>query len=169
MAETAVTTALERWPNGHHPNSRANLRPIPPELRHKGKRATLKTKIRRFLNEEVGAYLFDGKPISREDRLLLGAIEDAESATEAIDRHRAINILFDRLYGKPLQRDNVRHSGNLNVNVTGKRWDELSKEELAVIIAEPEKYQERDGIVLLAEFTDDNKTESDSGASEAGV
>ncbi len=120
-------------PAGVHPNSLANLRPLPREQWHKGKKPTLKTKIRRFLNEEVGSYLIDGLPINREDRILLRAIEDAENAAEPIDRHRAIGIVLDRLYGKPVMP--IKQSGAVAVNITGIRVSEASAEQRAAIRA----------------------------------
>jgi hypothetical protein len=115
-----------------------------------GKRPTLKTKIRRFLNEDVGSFLLDGMPINREDRMLMQAIEDAEMATEPIDRHRALNIVLDRLYGKAVQPTDNKYSGSLDLHhtFTGKRWEELSKDELTHVIANPDKYREQDGMLL---------------------
>lgn len=121
MAGGADTAILQRYQRGYNPKSRANLLPdFKPGTRNtKGKRPTLKTKIRRFLEEDIGTYLFDGSPINREDRLLLQAIEDAENCTEPIDRHRALNIVLDRLYGKPPQTTNTKLSGSLDHNLTG--------------------------------------------------
>ncbi len=124
--------------------------------------------LRKYLTEP-GATI-GGKQVSRFDGMLYKLIADGIDAGEPIDRHRAVNMILDRLEGKPLARSEI--AMDVNLNIIGKLAEEMSREEQAHVLAHPEEYDMgpdfrifRKAVEAIpAEFTD-----LESGESEPDV
>jgi len=140
-----------------------NLQPFAPGIdvrRHKGGMPSLKVKIRKFLD---GVTLDDehGK-ITYEEKIILEAMrETIKPESSDMGRKASREFLFGYVYGKPLQRGELKLEGELNV--TGKLVSDLSDAEQDHILANIERYDQLpDGTVIEkiqdAEFTDEVKT-----------
>ena len=117
------------------PNSLANLRPFRPGFDPNrnltkpgsGRPPKLKRTLLRWLDEETE---HNGSKVTRYERMLaeltLKATGEAEDVSEA-GQLRAIDQILNRLHGKPRERKDINHSGQ--ITLTGKPLSEMSDEE----------------------------------------
>ena len=133
----------------------ANLRPfVPNDPRIKagpGRPPGIRKKIQRFLDAPGGTV--NGEQLTMEERGILETMIKmtggvAGKPVSEMAQLRAFDLIMCRRYGKPEQP--IKQSGSLDLHhtFTGKRWEELSKDELTHVIANPDKYREQDGMLL---------------------
>lgn len=133
------------------PAQLANLRPkAPPDNTGKKYRPSLKRMLKTLVDVP-----FEDSGLTHEQYAAQKLLKDATSHEDANVRRQAIKEIWDRLYGRAIQP--VKQSGTIqhNVNVSGKKWDELTMEECDAIIANPHAYTELpDGRIVEASFED---------------
>lgn len=92
----------------------------------------------------------DGEEATRFDMSLFLIIRDAMDKTLApVDRHRAINIILDRLEGKAVQPSDIKVRGAIDLTVTNVA--EMSNAQLEAMMSEKYKRLE-DGSIVEVDF-----------------
>lgn len=123
-----------------------NLKPFKkgadPRRNTKGSRPSATVLLNKLLSGKISIEDAQGKfhELDKDEAIWVGIIADAVDAdTDSATRHRAANMVFDRLYGKPTQP--VEVAGNPDSPIM---FAHLTKEEKVQLLALMEKIMPED-------------------------